>query len=152
MTWFFSQNLEFPVPHSDISRRGMQRSNHETLSRVPPKSFGPMVNFLENFKNHDFDQFHKQANLRGVPQIQHFFSPIWFISTKYCSLAKLCIGICPKTFYQSKNAFAAKIKDFEILDFGKITNFLDISIYPEGTSLAPPIANFHFESGFRSFD
>ena len=72
--------MEFPVHYSDISRWGIQRSNHETLSRVPPRSFGPMVNFLEKSKNHDFEPFQKPAKIR-VSRVQRPspdpVCPIW---------------------------------------------------------------------------
>ena len=56
---FLTQNVRFPAWVGDISRRGIERSNHETLSRVPPRSFGPMVNFLEKSKNWKILDFQK---------------------------------------------------------------------------------------------
>ena len=37
--------------------RGIQRSNRKRVSRVPPRSFGPMVHFLEKLKNRDLEHF-----------------------------------------------------------------------------------------------
>ena len=110
---FLTQNLRFPAWVGAISRRGIERSNRERFSRVSPRSFGPIVNFLEKSKISIFQGgFVPRIGPPGASSSQAWLT---------CMLPNRSLRFGPCIVSLDKNAFT-QTRD---LRFGPCTGSLD---------------------------
>ena len=149
---FLAQNVRFPAWVGAISRRGIERSNRERLSRVRPRSFGPMVNFLVKSKISKILGLEICSKIGCDCTSERFPKPTCVLWPRYWRWAKFCDTSCLKKFCLPKYAIAAKIKHAGFRDLGKIPDFLVFSRIPRGTQVAPSVAKSIFEPGFGKSD
>ena len=144
--------MRFPAWVGAISRLGIARSNRERLSRVSPRSFGPIVSFLEKSKLSKILDLEKSLNLRYGCSFDQFPKPTCVLWPRFWRCAKFCDTSCLKNFCLLEYAILAKIKPAGFGDFDIFWNFLDFAWYTTGTRLAPSVAKFNFDHGFGKRD
>ena len=98
---FLAQNVRFPAWVGDISRRGIERSNHERLSRVSPRSFGQIVNFLEKSKISKILDFEKSRNLAVFSLWSH-------LRAQFGLYDQMLVGTCFLSMVHVSKSFVCK--------------------------------------------
>ena len=120
---FLTQNVRFPAWDGGISTRGIERSNLERLSRVPPRSFGPIVNFLMNPKISKITLLEKCSKIALGGVWEPSPESTWVLWSKYLSCAFFRKWICLKNFCLPKYAIAAKIEGLKYQNIAIFNEF-----------------------------
>ena len=127
---FLTQNVRFPAWVGDISRRGIERSDHERLSRVSPRSFGQIVNFLEKSKISKMCDFKNAQKLALGTLWEPSPEPTMVTLPKYFRFAMFHEDICLKNFCLPKYAILVKIERLEYQNIAFFCDFWDIWLVP----------------------